>query len=585
MSNKYVALTIGPIYQTAQKARRTREFWAASYVFSWIMKSVIQHLRTNGNVPVKSFILPYYPEQFETFDLKIGVGVWPDRLILSADGNEFHALQNAVNSTVEKLADETYKEFTRTEKAAYLKNQFEFVAPNTYVPIKNSFFKYFRLACLEIEERDLPAAGDSFVKKINYLLDHLELTAQIAPLEPDYMAYLLRAVHRSFFIKDAFHPRFKFESLIEVATSDLRPINPTAYEEIVKADFDQKDKNEEQDLLDRLTSHPDFRKEMSTRHRYIAIVNADGDGIGKLLGKLGDDEEAVQSFSEDLIAFGIEANQILAGDRHTENPQDYGYGAAPLYLGGDDLVFFAPVARRNNHTGQFETVFHLIQKIDQAFAQTFKKYKEKGVVPTLSYGVSISYYKYPLQEAMEESRRLLAQIKQDLPEYKDRNRINFKVLRHSGQHYGGIINKNDSNLYSQWFLMLNQNLKDHAGQEIVKKKSVKDKENYALIAGVAHKLDRMKDMLEVVLDRDTEKESRKGPDLYYQSLLDPLFLNQFSEKVHRNRAEKDRLSPFLEYLKDFIAISRLKTGKADLDLTYALLRFIHLINSKDEDDA
>jgi len=37
----YIALTIGPIYKTLSSAKKTRELWGGSYLFSYIMKQII----------------------------------------------------------------------------------------------------------------------------------------------------------------------------------------------------------------------------------------------------------------------------------------------------------------------------------------------------------------------------------------------------------------------------------------------------------------------------------------------------------------------------------------------------------------
>ena len=583
MSNKYLALTLGPIYQTLLKPRRTREAWAASYVFSWIMKEIVQRLLHPKAGPVivarEDFILPFFSAENGTFAEKSGVGIWPDRLIVRAKGGEFEQLKRIVREVIEELARQTHEEFVRPDKARYLEREFGFVAPPDPGEIESHFQHYFRAAFLEVEEKDLPAEGDSFVKQINFLLDHLELSAPLAALEPDYVTYLLRAVHRSFLIQNAFHSRWNFESLIEVATSDLRLVDANRYTAIVEADFEQRDRKgrgEEQDLLDRLAEVPDFKKVLSTYHRYIAIVHADGDQIGKLLGKLGADAAAVQAFSLDLFEFGKAANRILAGDRHTAKPASYGYGAAPLYLGGDDLVFFAPVARRDPRTDRLETIFHLLSQLDQAFQQIFQKYAALDVRPTLSYGVSISYYKYPLQEALQVSRKLLAAVKQDKPEFETRNRIHFRLLKHSGQHFGGILDKNGKLLYPLWFEVLNANLKTL---------NRKKQPTAAVLAGVAHKLDLIEPMIRAVIARDVAREAaasegQKVGD--YASLLHPLFFNQFDEAVHRTGKKGEELHPFLIHVMEFIGASRLQTGTPDLDLTYALLRFIHFLNSRED---
>ena len=39
---KYIALTIGPIYKTLKNAKKPKELFARSYIFSYIMKNIIK---------------------------------------------------------------------------------------------------------------------------------------------------------------------------------------------------------------------------------------------------------------------------------------------------------------------------------------------------------------------------------------------------------------------------------------------------------------------------------------------------------------------------------------------------------------
>ena len=50
--NNYLAITIGPIYKTIQQARSTREIWAASFVFSLMMKEILKQLSQHDKVEI-----------------------------------------------------------------------------------------------------------------------------------------------------------------------------------------------------------------------------------------------------------------------------------------------------------------------------------------------------------------------------------------------------------------------------------------------------------------------------------------------------------------------------------------------------
>jgi CRISPR-associated protein Cmr2 len=88
----YLAITIGPIYATIQQARRTRELWAASYVFSLLMRELLEVLKDEkiGELlaPVVTSVDSKEPENSQkTEESKTtkppttynGAGIYPDR--------------------------------------------------------------------------------------------------------------------------------------------------------------------------------------------------------------------------------------------------------------------------------------------------------------------------------------------------------------------------------------------------------------------------------------------------------------------------------------------------------------------------
>lgn len=44
----YLGISIGPIYDTLSRARKTRELWAGSYLFSRLMKALLQAVAEEG---------------------------------------------------------------------------------------------------------------------------------------------------------------------------------------------------------------------------------------------------------------------------------------------------------------------------------------------------------------------------------------------------------------------------------------------------------------------------------------------------------------------------------------------------------
>lgn len=178
-----------------------------------------------------------------------------------------------------------------------------------------------------------------------------------------------------------------------------------------------------------------------TGHKYIAIVHADGDGIGAMLNSLP--ESSLPDFSALLTEFAAKAAKMVEEFR-----------GMPVYFGGDDALFFAPVVMGDR------TIFDLLQNMDRAFQAKFDGLPGVQTKPTLSFGLSITYIKFPLYEALEQSRELLLKVAKtglctDIPKKGGgagfevlKNNIAFRVLRHSGSAFSGMIHLNDKSPYS-----------------------------------------------------------------------------------------------------------------------------------------
>ena len=101
----YFALTTGPIFKTLAIAKRTREIWTASYIFSWLTNQIIDTLQTESNrfeiiLPVKPVVTNKAEEQ-----KRISAGLYPDRLIVISKGNDMKNWEK-FNEIVTKFKDE-----------------------------------------------------------------------------------------------------------------------------------------------------------------------------------------------------------------------------------------------------------------------------------------------------------------------------------------------------------------------------------------------------------------------------------------------------------------------------------------------
>lgn len=162
---------------------------------------------------------------------------------------------------------------------------------------------------------------------------------------------------------------------------------------------------------------------------YFAVVQADGDGMGTFLSGL--DDAHVTRFSKACLDYAGEAAECIGG-----------FGGMTIYAGGDDLLFLAPV---KNGTGK--TVFELCHELAALFDRRMAgAFPENPHIPTMSFGISIQYEKYPLYEALSNARRLLFGIAKEHVYKKQakaaKNSMAVEVQKHSGQTLGLIVSNN-----------------------------------------------------------------------------------------------------------------------------------------------
>lgn len=167
-------------------------------------------------------------------------------------------------------------------------------------------------------------------------------------------------------------------------------------------------------------------KNDSRSSQYISIVQADGDSIGRLISSIKN-VEMLQLFSEGLSSFSSAAVEEIISS-----------GGFPIYAGGDDLLWFSPVKHEK------QSVFELLEKIDTIFKTeiidnpVLKNLIEAESGPSMSYGVSISYYKHPMHEALSYAADLLFYKAKKTP---NKNSVAYRLMKHSGQTVEGILNK------------------------------------------------------------------------------------------------------------------------------------------------
>ena len=115
-------------------------------------------------------------------------------------------------------------------------------------------------------------------------------------------------------------------------------------------------------------------------HAYFAILVADGDRMGQLLGRLATGADGVRehhSIGDRLDRFATTARQRLRSS------------GQPVYCGGDDVMAFLPVT----------TALAVTQELAQDFRTTLNDES------TLSAGIAVVHYKEPLSTGLARARR------------------------------------------------------------------------------------------------------------------------------------------------------------------------------------
>ncbi len=113
---------------------------------------------------------------------------------------------------------------------------------------------------------------------------------------------------------------------------------------------------------------------------YLAILLADGDGIGKLLSSIRD-SEAHRQFSSNLSLFSETAKELV----------DRQHCGCLVYSGGDDVLAMIPV----------DQALSCARRLHEEFRKTWKQGES---APTLSVGIAIGHCAEPLEDLLQYAR-------------------------------------------------------------------------------------------------------------------------------------------------------------------------------------
>lgn len=545
----YTILSIGPIYETMKNADNTRAVWTVSFMFSYLMRETIRALREEHSIADESFVVPTINDSFKKY-LQNGnrAGLFHDRLILKGDHAE--NINEAYKTAVINLTDIIVETFNTSKNKKFVKIDFD------EQEVRDHFNTYFQsyIASVDLKE------GENPVLALSAYVDAVEYEPRLAKYEEkEYLHAFLRltnlgALQEISFLNDSkmVSKERCFKSLPEISAWELiedqeeewkkkhlclKLSEATALEKEIKSP--EKETDEIIKMLEkqfRSSKDKEANKTFKPYHKYVAVVQADGDGFGKYLANIGDDSTKLQAFSTDIFQFASEAVKIIES-----------YGGSVVMAGGDDLLFLSPVVGDNMN------IFTLISEIDIAFVNIFGDNESLS----MSYGISVSYYKFPLQEAFEMAyNSLIYQAKEtkwinindhdsmkfnlsekDLKNLPAKNAIHLNIRKHSGQSHSLTLPK-DSKLFKLFLELLENELDKDA--------------NLHLPHALHHALEQSASIIDVISSQR----------------LNHFFKNQFDEDIHKTK-HKEALEA---------VINILITLKDDSDNQHLLLK---LDNQKD----
>jgi len=573
----YLALSIGPVQRTIHRARKTRELWAASFLLSQFMKNLLEGLHSFGIALSPKFDF----DELKNNTTYHGAGIWNDNCFFRIHEDKVERLKKELPGIIQ-VAKSSILDLALLGLADEKK---ENALPFSERELRTILSQHFHCHAVLLRRDD----GEK--EPILKALGQLTAAAQMRKLyPPEHDDFVSAAMFRSRAVRNLYSYGFekkdgvftfygkseqekRLPSLLEIGVREFR--NKPVYKEIetiisakIKEDDDLETDEENQAIIQLLKEKDKHGNPLlKKRHKYVAIVQSDGDSVGTLIST-EPNEANITTMSKELMAFSKGAVEEI-----------FKFDALPVYAGGDDLLFISPLQNKNS-----ETVFDLIQNIQDVFEkQTFLKSKEAS----LSFGVSVFYYKYPLGESLEAGRDLLNKLAKKLAfrqkeetEINDKKGLAFRFMLHSGQSFGAVL-RQEGAAWDAWKALLAAH-NSSAGQDI------------AFVAGVVHNLERLGWLLDEACSggraehffKQHFNEAKGGQKQFIENV------RQLAEAIHAdyyelNIAEKDQDKFFRMQLdlpadKPLPEADELRRQYCN-NLLYSALRTIKFLNDADHE--
>jgi len=414
----YAGFTIGPIYDVLSNSKKTRELWFASYFFSWFMEKMAQKLFENDNV---NFITPFLDKNKPFRENYSKIGIYHDRFVIESSKFDKKSLFKKINKAsdetmdffvelIDNLRNSLHIKYSHNESKKTVKNILENYIQRNFVVLESS----------HIEENSIVGSVDKYLNSMeenrSFNIGVSENTCFRCKTLPGVIerkiteeggksnlcpiCFMKFCCYKSKCIENKTNI-FSTPSTLHIAAAEL-----LLDTDIKKALYPKTDEEIEQREYD-IQEIETFTK-VKRYHKYFAVVTADGDNLGKLAGNLDRPEE----LSERLLYFAEAAKDIVED-----------FKGKAIYIGGDDLLAFMPVAFRDGDS--LKSVFDFATKLSDKYRDIVDKGEGKT---SISVGVNIAYYKFPLSRALDNAYKQL-----NIEAKKDKNTLAIMLTKHSGQ--------------------------------------------------------------------------------------------------------------------------------------------------------
>ncbi len=468
----YIGITIGPIYDTISLSSSPAALWAASYLFSYISKRLCELIADEDEPLVeneKDILSPFFSKDNQLQIDQKGIGLYHDRIVFRpmSDLSDDAVCQNVfdrIDAIFEIVTWEIARAFSDNEEDSAIRDNFQW------------FRQYLQLHTICYKSNDTPIMDSS------QYLDAIELEKTYPTLETkNPLAELFNNPDsdKNIRIRNQIRDRLSSKQWpFPVKIVDGKREQLAEIKFIVG-------RQSETERIKKLIQKETRRKINS----YYAIVQADGDKFGDYI-KACEKKGIQRVISHKCLQYCSEAATIIQQ-----------YGGVPLYAGGDDLLFLAPLIS----TMQEEiNLLDLLKSLQVIF---YKKFAEENTPDVfVSFGVAICYYRYPLYEAFAEATHMLFDCAKI-----NRNAIGISLIKHSGQTIKFVLEDIKTN---NLFTDLNGILKKHIESDVLKSIRGKIWESKAVF-------------------REALTVLQKGN----KSVLYNAFKNTFDSEIHKENAD------------------------------------------------